>query len=427
MKRQTFSPVYSPNLHGEHLRAVLTPETAFIVGLPQMVAEPRIVQVALCPTRGDALVVQEHFPTPALVPGGGEPVPSELNLLLYQARRRRIVSLTTYRQAPGEASRLGKVFWWTGGSHAIVTLSRPGVTPADRAWIPLLLDIEKGTAKTLFPEPIRGSTPLHFPSPTKPLAVTHLLTPGESNTKAPFFLVTPDGKVTQGGQAGMIEGFLDDGETLLLSGDDSASSLFHLPTRKETALTPEQVEKLRPRLRPQDIAEADAKKELPLRLTLVQETVQGAPLSLLTLEATATRDSVLVQAGAEPAGITRDLSALLYFVQGQLYLAPLNTLPRPSFLALRDTQERELCLRRLSGLRNTLINYHSAHPDSWPTELAELFGTDERNLGLTQNPRTGKDDLRFEPLGSKHLASLGGPGGRAVLYDDGRIVWEPGR
>ena len=104
----------------------------------------------------------------------------------------------------------------------------------------------------------------------------------------------------------------------------------------------------------------------------------------------------------------------------------------------RDRELQELTLRRARQLQiSAFQDYFHSHNQSWPppgTPLAELFPQGQSDLGVTQNPLTGRDDLRFEYRGSEdpnsektRVASLGGPRGRAVLYGDGRVVWEPER
>lgn len=435
------SPVIvpAPNLHGQRPRAVLSGETAYVVRLPQLVAEPRVVQVTPCPDSSRVLIAREVYDD-TLAPGAAREVARELQLLLYSPQRRRTSVVFRYTPTPGEVPRLGKFFWWVGGERASFSLHISSADRTQRLLLPLLLQVSEEKVTPFKLDLPRNASGFHLPSPTRPFAlfvqVQSKAEPGR------VFRVQPDGSTTLLRNDDLITRFLADGESALIRVPSEGGETYkrvHLLTGKETPLTGAEAAQLQ--AKEVDQAERDQSLAATLPLQLIQRHSPGEPrLPLLYLapQPLVPGEETLLLADAEPAGLTRDLRSAFYFQQGQLYQVALEPLPRKAFLEGRDRDLQELTLRRALQLHvSAFQDYLNSHNQSWPppgTSLSELFPQGQSDLGLTQNPLTGRDDLRFEYRGSEdpngaktRVASLGGPRGRAVLYGDGRVVWEPER
>lgn len=430
-----------PHLHGQRLRAALTEETAYVVGLPTLLAEPRVIQVTPCPDNGNVLITREVYES-ALVPGSLSETPVEVQILLYNARRRRVAKLFHYKAQNGELPRVGKFFWWVGGERASFSLHLSSPDGKEMLTLPFLINLVTEQSVPITLAPLKDASLFHLPSPTKPFAL--ITTYSKTDDQETIFLVGPEGRARLVHDKSASPVFLPDGESVLLTpvneqGEASYRRFYPL-TGKEEGLTPVEGERLaRAQVRQGERDERLA-TELPLRL--VERRSAGEPsLSLLYLAPQVGKkgEEVLLLGDAEPAGLTRDLQNVLYFQQGQLFLMPLQSLPRSVFQAQQEKELRELTLRRLRSVHIKLQNTYRRPPEHrWPTAevpLEQLFpegGGNDRTI--LQNPATDRDDLRLEYDGRSdpdnprtRVASLGGPGGRAVIYGDGRIVWEAGR
>ena len=141
---------------------------------------------------------------------------------------------------------------------------------------------------------------------------------------------------------------------------------------------------------------------------------------------------ILVAAEAEAVALLPDASAAFYTVRGNLFAAPIVRIDAKTMLAMRQkaTQEQVMVNAKQIGLG--LLMYSQDYDENLPNDPGAIKDTvfpyiknaDVFNgfqYTYTGAPSVGKID---SPASTK-LGYVQGPGGRAVIYADGHVKWEP--
>jgi hypothetical protein len=187
------------------------------------------------------------------------------------------------------------------------------------------------------------------------------------------------------------------------------------------------------------VAEPDMKSKSPVglmasafNLALATKSIPGsaqAPVIILHDPAVPPKESsfaVVSTDGAQPA-LSPSGSAVAYISQGVVMVRSLVHVPKEAFEKARDAALRQVVMSKAKQIGVALhmfaADMDGAFPDNkgWEDKLSPYSRNRQMLDGF--NYTFGGGPLSGDPS-KKSLGFLSGPGGRAVVYADGHVVWE---
>jgi hypothetical protein len=441
-------------------RGLLTDTEAVLMLPPEIAIGPMVRRSRWSPDGRYVLAVRETMRiTPemlrALMSGRPESMkepPGEVSLVLWSSRERRADTLL---RAPLGVGRVEEIEWMPGSGAALAVVVQPGVpTPQDPKPEPrrriLRLDAESGRARVVAEMLERDITSIAV-SPTQPLAViwnmafrevivpqpdgaTKVETPGEIRV----YVLGEEGRL---GQPSIVPPDMKALGVRVMWAKDGAPVLRAMTrpaagqpfVEKWLALDPRTG-----RLSPLDKAPGlytPPTDTPPLRLKSTTQTIKEGDTTRrvqpLWLEYAGKSEAprALVCADAEGGWLSPRADAALYLSQGAAWVAPLARVPKAAFEEMRSQALRAMLMSNAKQLGLAMIMYAQDYDETLPTgdninaKLEPYLKTDTLFQGFTYTYGGGplKD---IERPAETELGYVTGPGGRAVIFADGHVVWK---
>ena len=419
------------------LRAVVSGETAYLLGDAEQVAGPGVTWADAAPG-GRYLLCERRRPLSNAPTVDPENVPVEDALVLWDTKTRKASSLLRLNERPDLDSRLN-FLGWSGDSTALVQefqTSRTDDGKLVEQSATLLVNARGGIQRI----PVTPTfIPLTYVHPKLPIIAIQDV--------SPFGNVALVLNIVRGGVVSKVSisqpgldtaGWSEDGSRLYLR--SYAYDVKREPKRQTMwhALDRAGVLADLPKM-PDDLATITERAPLPLtvgplssKLTTDKTTEPTKTLWLSTKDGTS-KLRVAADIETQIAVILPDLSAVAYRQNGALFAAPLTALDRVAFEELLTRARRKKTVADAKQVGLALMMYCQ--------DYDEMFPPGGANLTETVNPYLRDEGIlkgfQFTYAGSSKLADIGkpnetvlghlvGPGGRAVVFADGHVRWEEG-
>lgn len=151
------------------------------------------------------------------------------------------------------------------------------------------------------------------------------------------------------------------------------------------------------------------------------------------------KNRVLLAADAKAVALLPDASAVFYSVRGgSLFAVPLTKVNRAEMLAMRRAADKATTMRNAKQVGTGMIMYAMDYDEIFPHDTAGVPTSVQlylKNDKVFQNPTTGKNGFTYLLASGQSLAKIDkpaetrlgyiqGPGGRAIIFTDGHVVWE---
>ena len=418
---------------------------AYLLGAIEPVLGGKITSLAVAPKGRFTLVIQSLRPEPTdddKLPFGEE------KLWLYDAKRRttKLLHRTQDDLTTGVRQSLGQPIWFPDSKKAVIALiSRKHDEDKETKISYALVDIERGSLRGLSlpadllwnANPVPGTSLLLFQGyALKTMEygqVCFLSSEGRFTPLAKFTTLIPNlmGLSADGKSAIFLEPtFTGEGEQPV------RKDLWKAVRLQDAQLTP--LADKPADMQTSKLLLAPVKRALMLHKTKATLTsTSGRTEQTQALWLDATEPSQEKQKKYERAFITAegsfpellaDLSAVLFSRDGALYAMPIASLDR---LALEKFLS-ELAKKKARQVGLGLIMYCQDHDENFPHDPASVK---EAISPYIKNNDVFADFVYTYsgPLNSSKLAKpaetvlgyIPSPGGRAVVYGDGHVKWEP--
>lgn len=434
------APRAEAQLSNKRERGVFLEKDALILDVPEVVAGGAVQQALWSPTGRYVLALRTPFRvSDALreIAAGRQPQgppPTVLVLWDRQSHRSRELSLG---RASGPRVAPQSMDWMGGQDLALVTgsVEVPAVAPGQphriETWV---YRIDPRAAA-----PVKAITRLEEGE--------HLVNeaPGAYGVIASFVtpvvrVLHPDGRLTpvRVPEVSSIQfvGWSTDRRSVLLNGlirraDKKGIDVRPLVIDAATGkLSPMKGEVERYRPAPWKREYAYEVRPAPLTADGVTETI--TPLWLVSpVPSEAKR--LMVNANVEYFAPSPTGDAVLYLAEGSAWVSELARLPRETLVAARDAARRSVLLSNGKQVALSVMMYAQDHDETLPgagddvqEKLMPYSKTERIFEGLVYTFAGGKLSDVAEPS-KEILGHIPGPGGRAVLYVDGHVVWEKER
>ena len=152
-----------------------------------------------------------------------------------------------------------------------------------------------------------------------------------------------------------------------------------------------------------------------------------------------TENRLLLAAEAQPALLMPDASAAFYTVRGNLFVAPLIHVDAQTMLTMRQKAQQAQTMSNAKTIATGLMMYAQDYDENFPHDPDTVTDTVSpyiKNGDVFNNPATGKPGFSYTYSGATNLAKIDqpsmtqigfvtGPGGRAIIFADGHVKWEP--
>ncbi len=421
---------------GPRPRYVFTEREAFLLMTPELVSPPAVSAVDWSPDSRFVLAEREYVP---LLPAAGTPPVGERSLVVWSRSKCRAVEVW---KAPLEATRIKSRHWLAGADVAFVLVAPHGPPLPGMEWpraTLLRVDAARSTCR------VAGELdpPAEIVvSPSRPLAIVRR--PAEGATELQLLrsdgTVRPVGRIPASVPVRQLH-WSPDGRRIWVE------SYKRPPGVRGPAVDRwHSVEigtgRLAPLAARPDIPEP-RQADYPLRLKSVPVSVREgdttASVRPLWLESPVPSEMprALVVADADRAHFSPDGAAVLYVSEGAAWAVPLERRPKAEVLAAIREAQKAVTISNAKQLGLALIMYSQDYDDRLPPSgdsVKNALLPYLKNESLFQNPATGGDEFVFSydggPLNSLSdpsrtlMGFLNGPGGRAVIYADGHVMWE---
>jgi prepilin-type processing-associated H-X9-DG protein len=422
---------------------VLTEKEAIGI-LPPVVVSQGVATQAYWSPRGNYLLIvrRDDRVTPALVRASiaksdAQPAPSEVSLLLWDARTRESRSLLKINSAQ---SGIGEVVWLPDSDTALVQRQSWRVEP-DAPPLDVQSDVLLLSAKTGRLDVVARTGPNRVVSidvsPTKALAVLQM-TPLEMARTADVMLVGPGGPVRPAVQVqdeGLVGGigWSLDGATPLIATrrkaadgkhrvswmvvDTATGNLSPTPADRVYRWSPDSSEEL---------SLAEGKQTLTLSGTSVT-----APSLWLSSPFKSEYQSAFIALDATEASISPTGDALYYTSQGIGYVRSFVRMSKAEFLKVLAEAQRMEVMNKAKQAALGLLMYAADYDDNMPMKEADILAIlfpylkDGEVLKGFVYTFAGGSLLPLSSPSDTELGYIPGPGGRAVAYADGHVGWVP--
>ncbi len=426
-------------------RIITTKDSTYLIGKIEPVLPGKIREIAPASKGRYVLAIQDLRPEPTddmRQPFGEE------KLWLYDSLRRtaRLVERLQDDSVTQIHRGFTQLLWFAGTKRALVVRGEGRLTeaaPEAKGQLGIF-EVERGT--------IRWLSGL----PTQPVLAQEvtglegiLLTWEREGVAKPnlYSVLEPDGSASPIGKlpyerfSPQVQGISTDGKRLFLRTFKvqdqgiraDAWTALELSTGILTLLkeAPKDLLVLRPDTKPQK--PALMLQNDPSRLT--GAAGRSADTRALWLEATDpatpkkfTRALVAAEASPGEAHLLPDLSAVLYTHDDALYAAPIATLDRVAFEKLLRQLAMTNAMQTGLGLMMYAQDYDSNFPHDPASVKEAIFPYIKNADTLADFVFTYTGPTGLNQIGQPSTTPLGyipSPGGRAVVYGDGHVKWEP--
>jgi hypothetical protein len=444
----------------ERPRFVLTEREAFLLAPAELVAAPT-VRGAVWSSNGRYVLAIRHdlgpIPPPGLISSPeGQPPPGEVSLVLWNRAARRSREVWKKR---AEVSDVKSIAWLPGTNVALAEVAwieaAPPGAPRQEGMPPgrigrrtvLRLDAAGGVVSAL---PITEPTEQLFVSPAQPLAV---LLDADAKTAR---LIRASGGI--GPPIRVPKSFYGvewsrDGRPTFVDWEPAPEAANPAPTdpkdhashtrrmiQRWYALDPASgVVRLLP-ASPERFEPAAQRLPVMLRPTTlpVREGETRDTVRPLWLESAAKSEAsrAMLCGDSEGGSLARDGSAALYVSQGAAWVTPFLRLPRDKFLMARRAALRAMAISNAKQVGTALMMYIQDYDETYPPagDIINRLMPYVKNGEVFNNPDTHAPGFVYlydvntlasvkEPA-TTPVGHLTGPGGRAIIYADGHVVWE---
>ncbi len=451
--KPTAAPLQIPEIMDAPIEAVVTASDALMLGPVQMIAPAQTRSVFLNPRGRYALIVQNEA---ALPPGPllNKRETGATALLLYDARLNKVKTLWQRRADGGRHSIAPFGAAWLPETDCAVVVATDSTVPLDptargiSTHALLLFDVSKTlVAKTLMSSTSAGISLII--SPTKPVFVYQEMAGGKSVRQTWL----------GSARSGLGTPITVSSNTFFMGWNAAGTAANGFTIVTSPPATPDAKPKMEQRWfewdgRSPKLTELSAQpaqaalvQELPppeLPFVLKTETVSLSPraksaaltLNTLYLEAIEATDvpnhSVLIAPNADHSYLLVDKSAVLYEAKGALYAVPLVQMKRDVFLAAQNEAYKQAALRNAPQIASVIFQYARVNDGMFPAQsdfagAASLFALNPELLkGFTYVP-PGGTQASLTNAGQTVMGYIATPAGRAVLYADRHVNWEPAR
>ncbi|WP_395094172.1 hypothetical protein [Armatimonas sp.] len=436
-------------------RVVTTKTNAYLIGKIEPVLTGKIREVAPAPGGRYALITQDLRPEPT--DDVKEPFGEE-KLWLYDALRRTTKLLHRVQDNATTQTRhtIREIMWFPEARKAVFQEMSVRMLPEGKMELSLnlgLVDVERPTVRWLAsPFKQANSVFLTQAIPGTPLLIFHELSATYEPTHQ-FCFLSPEGNfssvITVGEKGSVVPtGLSANGKDVVFY------ELIRSPREGETKLQREErwhsVRLLSTQVTPLKEKPGDmiafnklAPKVLPLTLhrsaaKLTSDSGRNASANPIWLEATEPGlekkfARALVTANSDDSFSRRsqllpDLSAVLFTHDDALYAAPIVSLDRLAF----EKMMKELAMRNSKKVGLGLMMYAQDYDENFPHDPASVKGAIfpyiQNNDVLADFVYTysGSTNLsKIEKPSETALGYIPSPGGRAVIFADGHVKWEP--
>ncbi|WP_395141523.1 hypothetical protein [Armatimonas sp.] len=424
-------------------RLVTTKEGVYLLGAIEPVLTGKLTSLVASPEGRFVLVTQSLRPEPT--PEDKFPL-GESKLWLYDARRRTTKLLHRIQDdtATGVRHTLGGATWFPGGKRAVVSLLIQKSDEDKEIRVSYaLVDIERSSLRWL-------SLPADILWNAQPVPGTSLLLFQGYSLKNPkgsaLCFLSPEGRFTPTTQFTTLfpnlKGLSADGKSaIFVEFADEAPESKSMPKKlwSEVRIRDAQLTSLTEK--PGDMQTKErlyAPIKLPLtlhktRAKLTSISGRAQETSALWLDATELGTEkkyaqAFVAAECDFPQLLADLSAVIFVRDGTLYAQPLAALDRLAFEKLL----KELALKSAKQIGTGLVMYAQDYDENLPHDpsgikdaILPYVGNNEAFSDFVYSYRGSTELSKQGKLGETVLGYIPSPGGRAVIYGDGHVKWEP--
>jgi hypothetical protein len=431
-------------------RIVITKTNAYLIGKIEPVLMGKIEEIAPAPTGRYALITQDPRPEPTdeiKAPYG------EQKLWLYDALRRttKLLHRVQDDSVKGIQHRMGGAVWFPESKKAILQ-QVSGPTLLDEKSMPSyilgLVDVDRSAVRWLTPPTNKMLSIQNLPG-ISVLLCQEIGTEFEPTKR--YCFLSSDGvfgpMFTIGGGNPLFPSGLSADRKSLLFMETTFRRVVgqEKPLREDhwyaVQLSETQVTALKEK--PQDhipFSQVDTKPKSPLAIAADTAKLTGgagrsADTTALWLEASEpgpekkfTRALVAAEADSQSVELLRDLSAVLYTHDDALYAAPIASLDRVAF----EKMMRELAISNAKQTGLGLMMYAQDYDENFPHDPSNvkeaIYPYIKSNDVIADFVYTYKGPLELSKIEKPAETAMGyipSPGGRAVVYADGHVKWEP--
>jgi hypothetical protein len=444
----------------ERPRFVLTEREAYLFAPAELVAAPTVQGAVWSPNARYVLAIRHDMgpvPPPGLIssPTGGPPT-GEVSLVLWNRAARRSREVWKKRAVEGTVK---SVYWLPGTSVALAEAAwtepappgapqQEGVPPGSTVRrVVLRLDATGGQVTAL---PMPDFAENLFVSPVQPLAIllntetkTARLLRATGGIGAPIRLPKSFSSVewTRDGRPLFFDWQpLPEAANPPPAGPHDHSAHDHRAVQRwyslETATGAVRLLAAAPeRFDPAALALPVALRSsaLPVREGETKEAVRP-----LWLESTSKSQPsrAMLCGDSEGGSLAPDGSAALYVSQGAAWVTPFLRLPRDRFLLARRAALRAMAISNAKQVGTALMMYVQDYDEVYPPAdgVINRLMPYVKNESIFHDPATEAPGFVYlydasslasikEPA-TTPVGHLTGPGGRAIIYADGHVVWE---
>jgi hypothetical protein len=431
-------------------RIVTTKTNAYLIGKIEPVLTGKIEEIVPAPMGRYALITQDLRPEPT--DEIKEPY-GEQKLWLYDALRR--TTKLFYRvqddSVKGIQHHMGGAIWFPESKKAILQ-QVSGPTLLDEKSMPShtlgLVDVDRSAVRWLTPPTNKMLSIQNLPG------ISVLLCQeigAEFEPTKRYCFLSSEGvfgpMFTIGGGNPLFPSGLSADRKSLLFMDTSFRRVVgqEKPLREDhwyaVRLSDTQVTVLKEK--PQDripFSQVDTKPKPPLAIAADTAKLTGgagriADTTALWLEASEpglekkfTRALVAAEVDSQSVQLLRDLSAVLYIHDDALYAAPIASLDRVAF----EKMMKQLAITNAKQTGLGLMMYAQDYDENFPHDPGNvkeaIYPYIKNNDVIADFVYTYKGPLEMSKVEKPAETAMGyipSPGGRAVVYADGHVKWEP--
>ncbi|MCX6368137.1 MAG: hypothetical protein NTX57_15755 [Armatimonadetes bacterium] len=432
-------------------RIVITKTNAYLIGKIEPVLTGKVTQVVPSPDGRYVLITQALHPEPT--DEIKEPFGEE-KLWLYDALRRTTKLFHRVQDEPTQTRQgLMALSWFPGTKRALVAQISMKMEPLAPERVPEMksqlgiCDVDRGTIRWL------SGLPSLFASVREVKGISGFLViwgPDEVSQSRVYCVLKPDGTFTPlakivSSASIRVSGVSLDKKRLFLRATNFEKvaerfvrqekwSTLELSSGTIIPLTeaPKEKEMIA------NVEESAPKLALTLRSDAARVTGlagRSADTNALWLEASElgpekkfTRALVAAEADSQSVQLLRDLSAVLYTHDDALYAAPIASLDRVAF----EKMMRELAISNAKQTGLGLMMYAQDYDENFPHDPSNvkevIYPYIKNNDVIADFVYTYKGPLELSKVEKPAETAMGyipSPGGRAVVYADGHVKWEP--
>jgi len=419
---------------------LLTPKDAVLMLPPEVLCGPVVERMEWSPDGVHLLLVRQVMPNMreviAQMAKGAQPSPAsmkvEKELLVWASGSRK---LQTVLRLNASTDRLESADWIPGSSQIVTSVV---TTAPDQAATRTIATISaQGQAKAIF-QAAEGEYLRATVHPTKPIfSVCYLprIVPASSNASLNIYRYDGQRQSSHSLPPTMWNTYWEP------SRDAPALFAYNLTpgvrgTKPEwlrlnaTSGKYERAEPITMRAPQPAVAELVVRQEnAPIN---VQKASFSAPSVLLAAPASKEDGVALVSSDASQGVLSPMSSAIAYVHQGSALVRPLVRVPKELYLAAKQAAEKTLAISNAKQAALALIIFAADNNDTLPSEGGDwrsLVDPYLKNPGLLSGfvfTLPGKNLGKIESPADTVLGYFPGPGGRAVAYADGHVIWKPG-